>query len=681
MVLSKLDNDISYPELKTVDSGDLKTEANLYQLEIKDIDVIIAVGNSKNTYEDKNILYFPIYLVKYNNKVIQIGVYEIKASDYLTYLDNYNNLDIEKMDEPLIYSFVTKEFLNKIRLRPELPLHKLASEEGEIVETDDDDDDEHDEDREDEDEDDEIIEKYDIPQEREDIFVKMKDIPLPPLLKEENQKQAKDIREKYHESSNDTWVEKFMKNKNYSIQDNEGGGDCLFATIRDAFSSIAQHTSVNKLRKKLAEEATQELFENYKDHYDMYSASIVRDTTEIKELANQYLLLKQRFATIIDRAEQKLIASQAKEIKKQHDMLVEEKKVSAEILKEFKFMKGVDSLDKFKRTIRHCDFWADTWSISTMERILNIKFVILSSENYKAKDYKNVLQCGQLNDPILEKRGIFTPEFYIIIDYTGQHYKLIGYKKKMIFKFSEIPYDIKKIIYEKCLEKNAGPFAIIPDFQKFKASQKKTVIKEAQYEDLTESKLRGLYNDDIVFQFYSKSVDKPLPGKGNGEKIPSDRLKEYSTLASIPQWRKKLSNFWVQPFSLDNHQWASVEHYYQGSKFKKGYPDFYLSFSLDSGTDLSKDPLMAKAAGSKNGKFKGELLRPIEVIPDSDFSEKRKKREIYVAQYAKFTQNEDLKTLLLATGDAKLTHYIRGAEPVVCDELMLIRDKIRKTEM
>jgi len=676
MVLSKLDNDISYPELKTVDSGDLKTEANLYQLEIKDIDVIIAVGNSKNTYEDKNILYFPIYLVKYNNKVIQIGVYEIKASDYLTYLDNYNNLDIEKMEEPLIYSFVTKEFLNKIRLKPELPLHKLASEEGEIVESDDDEDDE---DR--EDEDDEIIEKYDIPQEREDIFVKMKDIPLPPLLKEENQKQAKDIREKYHESSNDTWVEKFMKNKNYSIQDNEGGGDCLFATIRDAFSSIAQHTSVNKLRKKLAEEATQELFENYKDHYDMYSASIVRDTTEIKELANQYLLLKQRFATIIDRAEQKLIASQAKEIKKQHDMLVEEKKVSAEILKEFKFMKGVDSLDKFKRTIRHCDFWADTWSISTMERILNIKFVILSSENYKAKDYKNVLQCGQLNDPILEKRGIFTPEFYIIIDYTGQHYKLIGYKKKMIFKFSEIPYDIKKIIYEKCLEKNAGPFAIIPDFQKFKASQKKTVIKEAQYEDLSESKLRGLYNDDIVFQFYSKSVDKPLPGKGNGEKIPSDRLKEYSTLASIPQWRKKLSNFWVQPFSLDNHQWASVEHYYQGSKFKKGYPDFYLSFSLDSGTDLSKDPLMAKAAGSKNGKFKGELLRPIEVIPDSDFSEKRKKREIYVAQYAKFTQNEDLKTLLLATGDAKLTHYIRGAEPVVCDELMLIRDKIRKTEM
>jgi hypothetical protein len=45
-------------------------EANLYQLEILGVDVIIAVGNSKNTFEDKNVLFFPIYLVKYNNKVI-----------------------------------------------------------------------------------------------------------------------------------------------------------------------------------------------------------------------------------------------------------------------------------------------------------------------------------------------------------------------------------------------------------------------------------------------------------------------------------------------------------------------------------------------------------------------------------------------------------------------------------
>jgi len=675
MVLSKLNKNVSYPELKSVDSGDLKKEVNLYQLEIKDIDVIIAIGNAKNTFEEENILYFPIYLVKHNNKVVQIGIYEIKASDYLSYLDDFNNIDVQKLNEPLIYSFATKEFLHKLHLIPEIPLRRIDKEEGELTES-------SDEDNEKEEENiDDYNEFYEVPKEREDIFILTKGVPLPPLLREETKKQAKDIKDKYHESTKDTWIEKYMKNNNYNIIDNEGGGDCLFATVRDAFSSIAQQTSVNRIRKKLSNEATEEVFLGYKEHYDMYNALIIKDTNLIKELEANYIQLKQRFAEIMDRNEQKMISNEAKKVKEEHDKLVQEKKVTAEILKEYKFMKGVETLVDFKNKIKKCDFWADTWAISTLERILNIKFIILSSELYKAGDLKNVLQCGQLNDSILESNGRFNPEFYIIIDHTGNHYKLIGYKKKQIFKFSEIPYDLKKTIAEKCLEKNAGPFAIIPDFQRFKASLTKNVMKEAQYEDITESKIRGLYNDDIVLQFYSKSIDKPLPGKGNGEKIPNDRLKEYSELATIPQWRKKLSNYWIQPFSLDNHQWASVEHYYQASKFKKGYPDFYLSFSLDSGSDLSKDPNMAKAAASKTGKYKGDLLRPIEVSMDSDFAGKRQKRELYNAQYAKFTQNEDLKKLLLATEDAKLTHFQKGTEPYVDDDLMLIRDKIKRNEI
>ena len=670
MVKSKIDSGVSYPELKSVDSGDTKLEADLYQIEINGIDVMIAVGNAKNTFEDKNILYFPIYLVKHNNKVVQIGVFEIKSSNYLSYLDDYNNLNIEMMNEPLIYSFSTPEFLNKLRMEPEVPLQRVKEDSDSDTES-----------VEEAAENVEYNEYYEIPKEREDIFVLTKGVPLPPLLREETKKQAKDYREKYHQTPSDTWIEKFMKNKNYNIVDNEGGGDCLFATIRDGFSSIAQQTSVNKLRKKLSHDATEKVFLNYKEQYDMYNASLIKDTQTIKELEAQYLLLKQRFGEVIDRNEKKMVSNEAKSVKEQHDRLVEEKKVTAEILKEYKFMKGVDSLEAFKSKIRKCEFWADTWAVSTLERILNIKFIIMSSDIYKNGDLKNVLQCGQLNDTILEQRGRFTPEFYIMIDHTGSHYKLIGYKKKMIFKFVEIPYDIKKMIAEKCLEKNAGPFAIIPDFQKFKASQSKTVIKEAQYEDLSEAKLRGLYDDNIVLQFYSKSVGKPLPGKGSGEKIPNVRLKEFSELATIPEWRKKLSNFWVQPFSLDNHQWASVEHYYQGAKFKKTFPDFYLSFSLDSGTDLSKDPAMAKAAGGKSGKFDGTRIRPIEVSADSDFFGKRQSKEMYAAQYAKFTQNEDLKKLLLATNSAKLTHFVRGSLPEVFDELMLIRDKIRRNEL
>lgn len=681
MVLSKIDSDISYPELKGIDPNDINLEASLYEIEVKDVKIIIGVGNAKNTYEENNILFFPVYLVKKNNKVIQIGLYEIRATDYLSLLDEDNNLDIEKIDGPLIYSFATREFLNKYRLIPEISADEIIPEKQEEIPF---------EKREQNSLDEEeliekLIPKNEIPEERADIFTKMQDVPILPLLQEETLKQAKDLREKYHEKSDDLWIVKYMKNKNYSIKDNEGGGDCFFATIRDAFLSIGQQTNTNKIRKKLSEEATDIIFNNYKEQYDMYNSALLRDKTKIKELEQEYLILKQKFAGLIIREEQMIVANQAKEVKKQHDRLVEEKKITAQILNEYKFMKNVNDLQGFKKVIRKCDFWADTWAISTMERLLNIKFIILSSENYNGGDLKNVLQCGQLNDIVLQERGVFNPEFYIILDYTGNHYKLIGYKKKKIFKFSEIPYDLKDLINEKCLERNAGPFAIIPDFQRFKSRSKdyaKQQIRQASepptYEDLTESKLRGLYNDDIVLQFYSKSVDKPLPGKGNGEKMPNDRLKDFATLASIPKWRKKLSNFWIQPFQLDNHNWASVEHYYQGSKFKKSFPQFYLSFSLDSASELSQDPAMAKGAGSKSGKYKGKLLRPYEVSIDGDFFGSRCKKELYDALNAKFSQNDDLKTLLLATNDAKLVHYVRGKEPEICDSLMLIRSKLSK---
>jgi predicted NAD-dependent protein-ADP-ribosyltransferase YbiA (DUF1768 family) len=688
MVLSKINSEVSYPELKRVDSDDLKTEANLYQIEIKGIDVIIAVGNSKNTFEDKNILFFPVYLVKNNNKVIQIGVYEIEATRFINYLDEENNLNIEKLNEPLIYTFVTDNMLRKLRLEPEITLKNIG--EAKKVQNKE----ESDSEGEDEDSSDEergkaaaASEEYEIPLERRNIFVLTKGSKIPPILPEENSKKAKDNREKYHEDKGDIWVQKFMKNKYYDITDNEGGGDCFFAAIRDAFSNIAQHTTVQKLRKEISEQATEQIFMSYKEQYDEAHASLVSDTNKIKELALEYADIKEKFKQALDRNEQKLLSASSKKIKEEHDRLVNEKKVTAKMLDEYKFMKGIDTLDKFKKIIKTCNFWAETWAVSTMERVLNIKIIILSSEAYKSGDLVNVLQCGQLNDAILENKGVFTPEFYIILDYTGNHYKVVGYKKKMIFKFSEIPYDIKKMIADKCLEKNAGPFALIPDFQRFKddiegrQKKKESIDLEPKYDDLSEAKLRGLYSDDIVFLFYSKSNDKPLPGKGAGEKIPNDRLKEFTDLATIPQWRKKLSNFWVQPFALDNHQWSSVEHYYQGSKFKNSHPEFYLSFSLDSGTDLSKDPAMAKGAGGKSGKFKGVLLRPKEVQADSDFFGKRHKQEMYDAQYAKFTQNEDLKQLLLATKNAKLTHHSRGSDPILFEELMLIRDKIRRKEM
>jgi predicted NAD-dependent protein-ADP-ribosyltransferase YbiA (DUF1768 family) len=685
MVLSKLDKETSYPEIKNVDPDDFKKEANLYEIEIKDIEIIIAVGNAKKQFEQRNITYFPIYLVKTNNKVIQIGVYELFTTDLLNYMDEDGNLEVEKLDEPLIYTFVTKKMLENLRLvnkheKPtDLKDKDKTKQNNDMNKVEDDDTDAK-----------EIIEKEveelsvpKIPKIRQDIFTQSEGfIPVLPNLKEETKKDADELKSKFESSSSNTWIEIHMKNNKFNIIDNEGNGDCLFATIRDAFAQLGQHTTVQKLRKKIAEEATQEIFLNYKEHYDIYSSAVVTDTKDIKELEIEYDKYKKMYSDSLDREQKKQFTNAALKIKKQRDRVINEKKISQKMLDEYKYMKDIDTLDKFKRKIQTCEFWGETWTLSTIERVLNIKFVLLSSEAYKNKDFANILNCGQLNDTILESRGEFRPEYYIMLDYNGWHFKLITYKKKHIFTFTELPYDVRKMVVDKCMERNSGSFALIPDFIKFKEIlyPKSNLSTTCKFEELSDAKIRGLYDESIVFQFYDKSGDGRVPGKGSGETIPKEAVRQFSNLNSIKDWRRKLDDFWVEPgksFVLDGHRWNSVEHYYQGSKFKESNPEFYLSFSAESGTELSKNPEKAKAAASSSGKYKGELLRPAEVSIDPTFYGKRKEKELFDAICAKFNQIDELKAVLIETKNAKLMHYLKGKEPELAEQLIIVRDKIR----
>ena len=133
---------------------------------------------------------------------------------------------------------------------------------------------------------------------------------------------------------------------------------------------------------------------------------------------------------------------------------------------------------------------------------------------------------------------------------------------------------------------------------------------------------------------------------------------------------------------LDGKKWRTVEHYYQGSKFKKHNPHFYNQFSLDDTTsEIAKDVELARAAGSQKGIYKkGKKqipIRPPEIRIDADFYGSRHKEEREKALYAKFTQNDELKRALILTKNAVLKQYIpkRPAEP---DHLLMkVRQKIQ----
>ena len=202
------------------------------------------------------------------------------------------------------------------------------------------------------------------------------------------------------------------------------------------------------------------------------------------------------------------------------------------------------------------------------------------------------------------------------------------------------------------------------------------------------------------FFFYSKSADA-RPGKGSGETLSKDDeiLGSYSELEKVKNWRKMLSNFYVSPFVLDGNVWNSVEQFFHAVKFRNGKRDspeysFYKTFTIGGGRPWSLDPLNAKQAGKAgrvsdrtgssyakkvyDKKICGFQL-PLDVRMREDFYSGVKDKMETMAAFAKFTQNPELKRVLLLTGDAELWHIVgRGAPSQKWVHLMRVRSCIRE---
>ena len=617
MVQSLLIPDLEYEENRSLLPEDKDKEASIYEITLFGKDETIALGQPVYAFIERNLVYYPIYLVKNDKVTLQIGLYEVLAENVSDILDEDGDVDLDLMGQPLLYKFT------KARARAN---EVARANSGAVIET---------------------TEKKALSDDPTSGAIQ--------IIKEQTAKEAEQERAQYIEKTGQHWFQTYIQNNNYHMLDNEGKGDCLFAVIRDALKQVGINKSVADMRKILSENVTEDLFQGYKTLYQDAKEADAHLLKEIKTLVIRHKELKTKMAEIKDRNAKQAIITQADEVKQRHDLAKRERVYTRSVIEgELETMKNVHNLTQFKALIQTCAFWGDTWAISTLERVLNIKLILFSEESYNAGDLDNVLTCGQLNDTVLEEKGIFEPAYYILTLYQGYHYQLLTYKNKGALTFSEIPYDIKVKVVEKCLERLAGPYYIIPAFRAFMEGIKGLApLASAEVEEMQSD----LYNNDTVFQYYIRSVDKP-PGKGTGEIISSGM--DFKELRKIPDWRRKLDNLWIAPFTLDGHKWQSVEHYYQGAKYKRDNKEIYLQFSLDSGSALSKDPLLAR----------DNVIKKVTI--DEDF-QKRSSKELEVALAAKFNQNPELKTLLRETQKAKLQHFIRGAPAQVSTELMRVR--------
>ena len=53
MVVSNINNDVSYPERKVIDDEDKGQDVSMYQIKLFDMDVVIALGNIKYNFSKK----------------------------------------------------------------------------------------------------------------------------------------------------------------------------------------------------------------------------------------------------------------------------------------------------------------------------------------------------------------------------------------------------------------------------------------------------------------------------------------------------------------------------------------------------------------------------------------------------------------------------------------------------
>jgi predicted NAD-dependent protein-ADP-ribosyltransferase YbiA (DUF1768 family) len=712
MVSSKLNDSINYKENRTIEDGDLGASSVVYEMEIEDRTIKFVLGKQKYTYSGKNVLYYPIYLLNENRIKAQIGVFELKSNQALNILDEDGDVDLNVLEEPLLYGFVTTAFLDKA-LKPKIiPVKEVEPDESS------DDEDEHlkssnksksvnkDDEREleegevsDDDESDPTSLKVpdsvhaeqakSLKEKTKNGLIEIDEDHQPiALLKEEDAQDDKEIKTGFKENSKQPWIQKYMKNPNYEIVEVESNGDCFFASVREALKQIGHKTTVDKQRTALAKEMPERIFTDQLELFNVYQTRINEIDSRLDAIKKENAEYKKRIKKASTQAEREEILQRGNELAKEAREQQKEKATAEREQQTYVgYMSKIKTIDQYRDYLQTPSFWADSWAISTIERLLNIKVIIMSEMAYNDGAMHGVLNCGEINKQIQDK-GVFNPDHYIIVTYSGNHYRLITYKNKRIFTFREIPYGIKVLIVNKCLERNSGSFYLIEDFRNFKVRQgihpdTGNPQKSDEEEDADELN-KDLYDNDTIFMFHQNSELSAKPGKGSGEKIAVEKIPQYSDLAKTKEWRRMLDDTWpgVVLF-VDNLKWMSAEHYIQAAKFKGGFPDFYKSFSLESESDISKDVDYAKAAGEsgklkkkseEGGKTKEIVLRAKAIHPDENYDSEEIRK---MALNAKFSQNEDVKQVLLATKKAKLVHFSRGASGNVIDiPLMELRRKL-----
>jgi len=703
MVQSHIIKTVNYPEQSKLNLADKGHASSLYIVPIFEKTYVIVLGKQNTAYAKEGVVYYPIYLLNDKHKIkAKIGVYEAEVSIATSLLDDEGDVDLTQLNDPLLFSYVDTTYLDKFGTSGEdLSAKTMTPDEKEEVnivpdESDTSDIDENglDGEKKDEDEDEDDIfvihqkkktdEEETLPEDVlltfDNVFTKEAHLPTLPTWTAETAEEAKIARTEYKKNKNvqDNWYVQKMENKEYKIHENEGSGDCFFATVRDSFAQLGYITTVQKLRAYLAQEVDIGLLEQYQEIYRGIEGEAKLLDHEINALQKTNMALKKQSDKTEKIEHQKDIVKEALHVKKEFNDRNIQKLGTTDLMHEFAFVKNLRTIDDLKAFVQTSEYWADHWAFDKIEILVKSKCIVIEHTD----DRNQMLRCTEAH------KEDFDPTYYILLAYYGdRHYELVSYKDKKIFKFGEIPFDIKKLVVDKCMEKSTGVFNRIASFRQFQTDLG-IDAPSAHPPASSSSSSSELYNSKLVLSFHARSDEGKKPGMVPADEIPTSHKTEFAVLSGMKSWRRRLDDSWVgdgktsSPFTTeDGNRWSSVDHYMIAIRFKESNPAIYLDFCAD--TAIGKELKNAHSAITKKKKedkdkddYKGKHFdawkktSPLEETVREGYRKQ--------ALTAKFTQNLDMKALLKATGMARLEHYIPRSPPFVDIPLMEVRATLSK---
>ena len=415
---------------------------------------------------------------------------------------------------------------------------------------------------------------------------------------------------------------------------------CLSMVLYKYLNQTEKETTAY-LNGILADHISASMFDTLKTMYAILQEKQQSNKVRLKEVKQSLLENKKAIKNIHEQdVEFQTMMEDIKTFTMQSQHIQANQKYIKSLLKDKEYLQNIEDLQTFKEYIKSGEYVCEPWTIDIFERLMNIKIILLS------KDIPQWLVCSR-QSPFPHNMSLFNPMYYVVLEFVDNDYSIMQVNGVSLLTFQTLPLVIKDLVINRCLEQSEGLYANIPLFVKYKQFK----LTKEQQQDLKEPVLDLEPDKDRLV------ISDTLKKHGNPGTVPFERMEfEHlidSQLVRDKQWREKLADNYMKSdarFKLGDRDWASVNHYVTAQQLKQRDPKKSDKLSLNTGSSLSKKVI------------------PYMLGDDNDR---------YGAVFAKFSQNPQLKDMLLQTGDAELYMYIPGKPHIRLNSLEKVRDVIQ----